>query len=297
MHRPRLRLPALLLALLVALAAAACSDDDSGDDGSSDGGGSGSEETTDASAPDEEAAGICGDETLRILVSNDDGVDGEGLEVLVEALVSTPGVEVTVSAPAENQSGTSDMTTDGEVATSEVEVAGVEATAVEGFPADAVLEGLAGEGDAQYDLVVSGINEGQNIGSIEQLSGTVGAARTAARNGVPALAVSQGALDDAVDPDFEAAAEIAVDWIGEQCDAIFADPEGDAEAGFLYNLNVPTCDEPGAQQGVVELDEGGVDVAGRDIAAVDCTVELADGADEVDTFLAGYAVVVPLPAS
>ena len=67
------------------------------------------------------------------------------------------------------------------------------------------------------DLVVSGINEGQNLGPVVDLSGTVGAARAAARRGVPALAVSQGFGQDL---DYEVAAGLVTDWIEAHADAL-----------------------------------------------------------------------------
>ncbi|OWY60676.1 hypothetical protein B7486_67915, partial [cyanobacterium TDX16] len=214
MRRVLFRLSAVLLVLALCGAAACSSDDESSDDGTSteDSAGGGA---TDDSTPVEEPEA----ETVRVLVSDDDGIEGEGLVALVEALSQVEGAELTISAPAENQSGSSDTTTPGPVAdlvTTETEVAGVPATAVEGYPADAVLHALevAPEGADSFDVVISGVNEGQNVGSIEQLSGTVGAARTGARAGLPALAVSSGANPGA-EPSFELASELAAEWLVE----------------------------------------------------------------------------------
>ena len=192
------------LVVSVALLAAACGDDDS-DDAAADTSAAPSTTAEDTGATttaptttDTPSTTVAAAETLRILVSNDDGVGAEGISQVVAALAELPDTEVTVSAPAENQSGTSDSMTDGDVVSTETTTAdGYPATAVEGFPADAVAAGLAAMDEPPH-LVVSGINEGQNIGELTELSGTVGAARTGARAGIPALATSQ-ALGDPPD--------------------------------------------------------------------------------------------------
>jgi 5'-nucleotidase len=292
MRRVLFRLSAVLVVLALGVGAAGCSSDDDSDDTSTD-------DSTDGEATTDDSAGDGSDdeaeaEIVRVLVSDDDGIDGLGLIALVEALAEVPDTELTISAPAENQSGSSDTTTPGAVAdltTTETDVAGVPATAVDGYPADAVLHAIevAPEGAESFDVVISGVNEGQNIGSIEQLSGTVGAARTGARAGLPALAVSSGLTDDA-EPSFELASDLAVQWLEDNRELILSD---DAEPGPLFNLNVPSCPD-GTTQDLLVLEEGGIDVAGRDTINIDCTVG-GDPTDEVDAFIRGYPVLVPLP--
>jgi 5'-nucleotidase len=264
----------LLLTVLVAAApalGAACGDDD-GDDAADDDPGT---STTEAAV-----------EPLLIVVTNDDGVAGEGLAVLVDALTTLPDVEVQVVAPAEDRTGTGGSTTGGELTASEAETtSGVEAVAVDGFPADTIRYALEDLG-LEPDLVVSGINDGQNIGPVVELSGTVGAARAAVANGVPALAASAG-MGEA--PDYESVAEVVLEWITDNRDTLAADPTD------VVNINAPTCGV-GEIRGVLETVTA-TDLAGRDpIAAdIDCTVEPAtEPADDMDGFLAGYIVIAPV---
>ena len=122
---------------------------------------------------------------LTILVTNDDGVSAPGIDALVTALRKLPNVKVTVVAPLSNQSGTGDKTTEGgsPEAADTATASGTKARAVDGFPADSVLRAL--EDGVKPKLVVSGINQGQNLGPVVNASGTVGAAKTAVRNGIP----------------------------------------------------------------------------------------------------------------
>ncbi len=132
----------------------------------------------------------------RILVTNDDGWSTAGLASLVEALRSVG--EVVVSAPLENQSGSSQSvpSMSGGLVTRRVAVPGAsEAWAVESSPAGAVIFGLLELGrENRFDLVVSGINQGANVGDVAHVSGTVGAAMQASMLGVPSIAVSQDHL-------------------------------------------------------------------------------------------------------
>ena len=172
------RLTASCLAL-VALTAAC---------GGADGGGALASSTT-AAAPETTTTTTPVD-ALTILVTNDDGIGAPGIDALVNALQALDDVEIVIVAPAENQSGSSDKTTDGPVASAPGATAsGVEGTAVSGFPADSVNVALDELG-IEPDLVVSGVNEGQNIANLAPISGTLGAARTALRRGVPAVAAS-----------------------------------------------------------------------------------------------------------
>lgn len=130
---------------------------------------------------------------LRILVTNDDGVSSEGIAALVAAL--SPMAEVVVSAPAENHSGGSQAVT---LFSKPVEVetlapAGAKARySVRGTPTDSAIFGLLELArDKPFDMVVSGVNKGENVGGAVPVSGTIGAARQAAMMGVPAIAVSQ----------------------------------------------------------------------------------------------------------
>lgn len=226
---------------------------------------------------------------LDVLVTNDDGVAAEGIDALVEALRRLPAVEVTVVAPAEQQSGTGGQETTGEVASRQTATgSGYEATAVDGFPADAV--GLAfGELGLEPDVVVSGVNEGQNLGPVIDVSGTVGAARAAVQAGVPALAVSQGLGSP---PDYPTGVELAADWIEEHRAELSA---GDLAADHVVNLNVPTCPR-GEVRGTVEVAQA---TGGDALGTPDCTATgPAVPSDDVQAFLVGYATfseVTPEP--
>jgi 5'-nucleotidase len=259
---------AAVSALTVALAAGAGCGGDEDDEATPQ---SGDRETT-TTAPAE---------PLEILVTNDDGVAAEGIDVLVTALTGLENVEVTVVAPATQQSGTGGNVTEGPLTTNEATTAsGYEARAVEGFPADTIRVAFDELG-LTPDLVVSGINEGQNLGPVVDLSGTVGAARAAARKGVPALAVSQGLGQDL---DYEVAAGLVTDWIDEHLDALLA---GEQPADVIANLNVPTCDT-GEMRGLVEVSSG---TSGNPLDPSDCASTLEDPTDDVVALANGFAAL------
>ncbi|HMM75338.1 MAG TPA: 5'/3'-nucleotidase SurE [Gammaproteobacteria bacterium] len=135
------------------------------------------------------AAADDGGRALDILLTNDDGFRAPGIEALQAALAAA-GHHVTMVAPRENQSGASWRISTGPVKYRE-ESPGV--WAVDGSPADAAAVGLrviyAGRAP---DLVVSGVNLGENVGATANVSGTIGAALMAEYLGVPAIAVSVG---------------------------------------------------------------------------------------------------------
>ena len=132
-------------------------------------------------------------QNFRILVTNDDGIESPLLISLAQALSKLSNIEVVVSAPSENQSGSSHSSIGGPLTVRQAKIGGVtEAYSVSGRPADAVRFGLSQLGKGQdFDLVVSGINRGANVGDVSHLSGTVGAAMEAVFQGEPAIAVSQ----------------------------------------------------------------------------------------------------------
>jgi 5'-nucleotidase len=128
---------------------------------------------------------------MRVLVTNDDGVGAPGIDALVHALSKNPNLDITVIAPATNQSGTGDDFSTGPINVFPSSTAGAfPATAVAGFPADTVYYAVTYAMPVPPDLVVSGINLGQNVGNLADISGTVGAALTAARFHIPAIALS-----------------------------------------------------------------------------------------------------------
>ncbi len=125
-------------------------------------------------------------EKKLILLSNDDGFDSEGIKVLLEYLLELG--KVIVFAPSCEKSASShSITLRREISVKEVEK---DIYAVEGTPVDSILIGIYGVLQKKPDLVVSGINLGQNLGEDVFYSGTVAAAREGAMYGVPALAVS-----------------------------------------------------------------------------------------------------------
>lgn len=260
-----------------------------GEDGSPDGAADGSDSTTTVVASTTAAPVV--DEDLRILVTNDDGVGAEGIDTLVVALEGIDGVEVTVVAPATQQSGTGGKATEGPLTSAPAKtVGGHEATAVDGFPSDTIRVAIDDLG-LEPDLVIAGINEGQNVGPLVEISGTVGAARAAARRGVPALAVSQGAGQPF---DYEQGAELVVRWLEEHRDALAA---GEQTADVVVNLNVPSCDT-GELRGTLEV------ALATDLDAFtqasDCTSTAEGLTDDVAALANGFATITELgvePAS
>jgi 5'-nucleotidase len=133
---------------------------------------------------------------MRILLTNDDGIDAPGLHALARAL-KTCGHDVLIVAPAEDHSGygaaLGPLHVTGQVSFEDRKIEdllGIPAFAVDGSPAlCAFSAALGGFGDPP-DMVVSGINAGQNQGRAVLFSGTVGAALTACQFGIPAMAVS-----------------------------------------------------------------------------------------------------------
>ncbi|MBE3130928.1 MAG: 5'/3'-nucleotidase SurE [Acidobacteria bacterium] len=165
---------------------------------------------------------------LRILVTNDDGIEAPGLQALADALM--PLGTVTVAAPRDPRSGVSHgVTSDRSIAVEESERQGATWFSIDALPATCVrlaLEALLSE---KPDLVVSGINRGENLGTVTFYSATVAGAREAAFLGIPSIAVNLAAGKGM---DYKAAAGIMADIVR----AVGKD--GIPKGAFL-NVNIP----------------------------------------------------------
>ncbi len=126
---------------------------------------------------------------LHVLLTNDDGYDAPGIKAMRQGLVAG-GYKVSVVAPRDQQSGSSMRVSIGSIVVDHIEK---DFWTVVGTPADSVSFALLKLlRDKPPDIVISGANFGQNLGSNTNISGTVGAAIMAAQLGVPAIAVSVG---------------------------------------------------------------------------------------------------------
>jgi 5'-nucleotidase len=161
---------------------------------------------------------------MRILISNDDGYLAPGINALAEALAQV--ADIVVVAPDSNRSGASNsLSLDRPLS---VTKAGNGFYFVNGTPTDCVHIALTGMLDARPDLVVSGINNGQNMGDDTLYSGTVAAATEAYLFGIPAIAFSQ------VHHGWEhldSAARVARDVVLRKFDML--------PSPFLLNVNIP----------------------------------------------------------
>src|SRR5205823_12906678 len=139
-------------------------------------------------------ARLPGDPPVNVLLTNDDGIEAEGLQALRRALLEVPGVRVAVIAPDGNRSATArSITTRRPIWVEEVDFGdGSVGYATDGTPVDCVRFARLGLVDGfEADLVVSGINHGSNLGDDITYSGTVAAALEALVLGLPGIAVSQ----------------------------------------------------------------------------------------------------------
>jgi 5'-nucleotidase len=161
-----------------------------------------------------------------ILVSNDDGIHSEGLQVLAEALHCLG--EVVVVAPDREQSATShSLTMHRPLRISRV---GDGMHSVDGTPTDCIVLAVNRIlGKKLPDLVISGINKGPNLGDDIVYSGTVSAAMEGARLGVPSVAVSLATRNDFR---FDVAADFAVRLAEQVLQTHLKDP-------VVLNVNVP----------------------------------------------------------
>jgi len=164
---------------------------------------------------------------LKILISNDDGFRAEGIQQLIAAL--NPLAQVTVVAPERNRSGASNsLTLDVPL---RVTSFGENRYYVNGTPTDCVHLAISGLFDIEYDMVVSGINDGANLGDDTLYSGTVAAAVEGRFLGLPAIAISLVA-SGSPQPHFGTAARVAAELVMR----LQRTPLG---AASILNVNVP----------------------------------------------------------
>jgi 5'-nucleotidase len=175
---------------------------------------------------------------LQILVTNDDGIEAPGILALADALM--PLGKVTVAAPAVGRSGTSHgVTSDRPIGVVESERQGMKWFAIDALPATCLRLALETLLPGRPDIVVSGINRGENLGTVTFYSATVAGAREAAFLGIPAMAVHLAARKGM---DYAAAAAVVADIVR----AIGRDGIG---RGTFLNVNIPAL-APGKIRGV-----------------------------------------------
>lgn len=185
---------------------------------------------------------------MRILLTNDDGIEAPGIAAMYREIADLGQVHVV--APMGACSGSSHaVTVHRSILTRRVPVLGpataqvlFEGVAVDGWPADCVKLGCSHIFDEPVDVVISGINSGANIGINVTYSGTVAAAREAAIIGIPAIAVSLH-IGDPEKTNWPRAATIARQMI----EKLIAGP---LDRHGLVNLNVPILDDGAEPAGV-----------------------------------------------
>lgn len=175
---------------------------------------------------------------MRILITNDDGIDAPGLAVLTEIATALAGPEgeVWTVAPAFEQSGVAHAISF--TRPMMISQMGTRRFAAQGSPADCVLAALHDVMDARPDLVLSGVNRGNNAAENALYSGTLGGAMEAALQGVPAVALSQyyGPGNTDLDDPFEAARQHGLSTLRRLLDrGVWSDDD----YGIFYNVNFP----------------------------------------------------------
>ncbi len=176
---------------------------------------------------------------MRILITNDDGINAPGLTVMeaIATQIAGPGGEVWTVAPTTEQSGVSHCIS--YIRPMRLEQIGKRRFAVEGSPADCVLAGLHEVlKDTPPDLVLSGVNRGHNVAEDTLYSGTIGAAMEAAMCGHKAIAMSQyyGKYNHDLDDPFDAARQHAAPIIRQ---LLATAPWHDKDYASFYNVNFP----------------------------------------------------------
>ena len=192
---------------------------------------------------------------MRILVTNDDGIDAPGLHALANAMCDLDGGhEIVVAAPDTEYSGAGAALGALHMITPVIRrvdlpnVGTNDTWSVSGAPALCVMFARLGAFGGPFDLVISGVNPGANVGRAVYHSGTVGAALTARNGKISGVAFSQAvtgngvdgqAWDDAVNGmSFAASAEIARTYVQAFVDDMPSEP-------IVVNINVP--DRPVAE--------------------------------------------------
>ena len=179
---------------------------------------------------------------LRVLITNDDGIDAPGIAIMAD-IARALSDDVWIVAPDGNQSGAGHRLSFGHELTIERRDAQSFAI-VGGSPADCVVAGMTYLlGDRPADVVLSGVNAGQNLGDIVNCSGTAAGAREGAMQGAIGIAMSQGI-------NYDVSRE--VDWANARVHglatarAIIGAVDG---RGHYYNVNFPFCD-PASTKGI-----------------------------------------------
>lgn len=181
---------------------------------------------------------------MRILITNDDGINAPGLAVAEQIVASftktlDDEAEVWTVAPAREQSGVGHCIS--YTKPFMVTEHAPRRFAVDGSPADCVIAAVYDVMPAAPDLVISGVNKGNNSAENALYSGTLGAAMEGALQGLPAIALSQymGKGTTELTSVFEAAAAHAPDILNR----LWTDAPWDrgANYGLFYNVNFPPC--------------------------------------------------------
>ena len=176
---------------------------------------------------------------MRILITNDDGINAPGLAVLeaIAADVAGPAGEVWTVAPAFEQSGVGHcISYSRPMMLMEL---GPRRFAAEGTPADCVLAAIGEAMPGRPDLVLSGVNRGNNAGENTLYSGTIGAALEAALQGIRAIALSQylRPRNKGTDRTFAAAARFGAEVVRRLVET--APWDAGTDYPLFYNVNFP----------------------------------------------------------
>jgi len=186
---------------------------------------------------------------MKVLLTNDDGIETDGLQTLRRALLRVPGIELVVIAPDGNRSAMArSITTSRPLWVQEVDFDdGTRGYATDGTPVDCVRLANLGLVDGfEAEFIVSGINHGANLGDDITYSGTVAAALEGVVLGLPAIAVSQQSAAREMDFrasdafDFEEGARFVARVVEEIEDVPLP-------SGTLLNINCPARDAAGVE--------------------------------------------------
>jgi 5'-nucleotidase len=242
---------------------------------------------------------------VRVLLTNDDGIQAEGLQTLRRALAALPSIELAVIAPDGNRSAMArSITTRRPLWVQEVDFEdGSIGFATDGTPVDCVrLANLGLIEGFQAELVVAGINHGSNLGDDITYSGTVAAALEAIVLGLPGIAVSQ--QSSSMELDFRAGSgfdfSVAADFTARLVAELESLP---LPTGTLLNINVPGAHPEGVsvaglgkriyRDELALIDEGG---QGRKLYRIygDASFERDEQGTDLAAVAAGRIAVTPI---